>query len=180
MGDIWPYGPPRYTNWTQAYDALRALGMSKGDSNTLAAIAGAESSYDLSVINDTPSTGDYSVGAWQINYYANLYAGRTAEFGTPKHLAQSSVSTQASAAHQVWAQQGFSAWSTYVSGAYKEYLSNNVPAGPPPSHQAGPPDTSISPPTEDYSDRIRLAAGHINIAAAQFRNGAALVKAIRK
>lgn len=160
MGDIWPYGPPRFTSWTQAYDALRALGFSEADANTLAAIAGAESSYDLSVVNDTPATGDYSVGAWQINYYGSLLAGRTAEFGSPRHLAQSSVSTQAGAAQQVWSSQGFGAWSTYTSGAYRAYLHGNLPAGPPPAHQV----QFVSAPTnvgpDSWHSQVTELAGH--------------------
>lgn len=158
MGDIWPYGPPRYTNWTQCYDACLVIGMSKADSNIAAAIAGAEASYDLSVINDTPATGDYSVGTWQINYYGSLYAGRVSEFGTPKHLAQSTVSTQASAMHQLWAQSGFSPWSTYTSGAYRAYLNNTLPSGPGPAHQLQLPGHDISPPTGDYSATVYKGA----------------------
>jgi len=129
MGDTWPFGPARYTSWQQTYDALLQLGLTKADANTLAAIAGAESDYDLAVVNDTPATGDYSVGEFQVNYYGSLRAGRTAEFGTPQHLAQSSVSTQSKAAREIWAQQGFGAWSTYRSGAYIPYLGGGVATG---------------------------------------------------
>lgn len=160
MGDIWPYGPPRYTNWTQCYDALLQLGLSKADANIGAAIAGAEASYDLSVINDTPSTGDYSVGTWQINYYNGLYAGRVAEFGTPKHLAQSTVATQASAFHQLWAQSGFTPWSTYNSGAYKKYLNNKLPSGPGPAHQLQFTSAPTNPGKDSWSVQVVASAGH--------------------
>lgn len=160
MGDTWPYGPPAYTSWQQCYDALSALGFDRSDANVLAAIAGAESSYDLHVVNDTPATGDYSVGAWQINYYGDLYAGRVAEFGTPKHLTQSDVNNQAKAARTIWSQQGFSAWSTYTHGQYTAYLHGNLPAGPPAQHQL----QTISAPTNFGSDswarQIKTAAGH--------------------
>lgn len=179
MGDIWPYGPPRFTNWTQCYDALRKLGFGKGEANILAAIAGAESSYDLSVVNDTPSTGDYSVGAWQINYYGSLYAGRVAQFGTPRHLARSTVDNQASAAHQIWAEQGLGAWSTYTSGAYRAYLRGNLPAGPPPSHQAQLPPHNIDPPKEDYSATVRLGARRHSQLGNVFKDGANALLKIR-
>lgn len=162
MGDIWPYGPPRYTNWQQAYDALLALGFSKGDANVLAAIAGAESTYDLAVINDTPSTGDYSVGAWQINYYDGLYAGRVAEDGTPKHLAQSSVSVQAKAARNVWSSQGFGAWSTYKNGAYQAYLHGNLPSGPPAQHQLQFGAAPTDPGKDSWAVQVRTSADHLH------------------
>jgi len=39
------------------------------------------------LVDDTASTGDYSVGLWQINYYGDLMAQRTAQFGSPAALA---------------------------------------------------------------------------------------------
>lgn len=178
MGDVWPFGSPRYTNWDQCYTALRALGFDKGDANVLAAIAGAESSYDLSVVNDTPSTGDYSVGAWQINYYGSLYAGRVADYGTPRHLARSTVSDQAKAARGVWSGQGFGAWSTYNHGQYKAYLHGNLPQGPPAQHQLQAIDTGISPPTEDYSAVIRLGALHVGETATRLDHGTATIRSL--
>lgn len=160
MGDIWPYGPPRYTNWTQCYDELRALGFSKGDANVLAAIAGAESSYDLSVINDTPATGDYSVGLWQINYFNGLYAGRARQFGTPKQLIDGGLPRQARAAQQVWAEQGLRAWSTYTSGAYRGYLHGNLPQGPVPSHELQAPPAPTNVGKDSWHGQVTLLAGH--------------------
>jgi len=177
MGDIWPYGPPRYTNWQQCYDALRALGFDKGTANTLAAIAGAESSYDLAVVNDTPSSGDYSVGAWQINYFNGLYAGRVAEFGTPKHLAQSSVSNQAHAAQQIWSSQGLKAWSTYTSGAYKAYLHGNLPAGPPPTHELQAPPAPTTVGKDSWHTQVAQLAGHFTGLA---NHTSAYTKALRE
>jgi len=39
------------------------------------------------LVNDTPSTGDYSVGLWQINYAGPMMATRTAQFGSPQQMA---------------------------------------------------------------------------------------------
>jgi Lysozyme like domain len=39
------------------------------------------------LVNDTPATGDYSVGLFQINYYGNLLQSRTAQFGDPATFA---------------------------------------------------------------------------------------------
>lgn len=180
MGDIWPYGPPRFTDWRQCYDALRALGFDRARANILAAIPGAESGYDLSVVNDTPATGDYSVGAWQVNYYGSLYAGRVAQFGRPGHLARSDVTTQARAARTIWADQGLSAWSTYTSGAYRRYLHGNLPAGPGPQHQLPAPDVQISPPTEDYSATIHGAAQSVRNLGTGWHNAATVLRHLRR
>lgn len=53
-----------------------------------------ESGGDPSVLNNNPNTGDYSCGLFQINYYGNLYAGRTAAFGPPPANAPQGVSHQ--------------------------------------------------------------------------------------
>ena len=41
------------------------------------------------LVNDTPSTGDYSIGLWQINYLGSLMAIRTAAYGAPADFAAS-------------------------------------------------------------------------------------------
>lgn len=130
MGDIWPYGPPNHTTWQACYDEAHNWFTDLSVVATFAAIAGAETggSYDLAVINDTPSTGDYSVGCWQINYYASLYAGRAAAYGTPQQLVQGGLTRQFYAAMGIYHGQGFGAWSTYRSGAYLAYLHGNAPA----------------------------------------------------
>lgn len=122
MGDIWPYGPPVYTSW-QAIDSwFEDNGFSVTDSAIFAAIGEAEASFDLSVINDTPSTGDYSVGTFQINYYGSLAAERTRLFGTPQQLIAGGLNAQAEAAHYLWSGAGgWTPWSTYNSGAYLAY-----------------------------------------------------------
>lgn len=39
------------------------------------------------LVNDSPDTGDYSVGLWQINYYGSLEGPQTARFGSSDALA---------------------------------------------------------------------------------------------
>src|SRR6266481_7293286 len=160
MGDIWPYEPPRFTTWQNVRGYMESLGVSANDAAVFAAIATAEASLDLSVINDTPATGDYSVGTFQINYFGNLYAGRASEFGTPRQLVLGGLGRQAHAALGVWHGQGFSAWSTFTSGAYRQYLHGaRAPAGGPGGGGPLPPvNTTISPPTEDYSGTIKKSA----------------------
>lgn len=52
----------------------------------MAGIALAESGGTTGALNNTPATGDYSVGLWQINYYNGLRSGRTASYGSPTAL----------------------------------------------------------------------------------------------
>lgn len=134
MGDIYPYGPPDYLPWNSVYNSLIAQHASAYEANVLASIGMAESDEDLTVINDTPATGDYSVGVFQVNYFANLYNDRVAAFGTPQQLIAGGIAAQVRAALSIAAGQGFSAWSTYNSGAYQQYL--NGAGGTPP--QTGP------------------------------------------
>lgn len=142
MTDIWLPGlGPAYTDWIYCVGLLELLHMGKADAEVLAAIAGPESGYDYHVINDTPSTGDYSVGLWQINYYGSLYAERSREFGTPRQLAAGGPMPQARAAHSIWLSQGWNAWSTtYHSGAWRKYIgSGPIPhPGQPPGGGPGP------------------------------------------
>jgi Lysozyme like domain len=88
-----------------------------------AAIAMAESGGDTESLNDTPATGDYSVGLWQINYYNGLRDSRTKKYGTPEQLL-ADPNRQAKAAIDISGNGGnFSPWTTYTTGAYRQYLS---------------------------------------------------------
>jgi len=129
MGDIWPYGGPAYVTWQDAYNEAYLWFNDSSIAATFAAIGTAESSLDYRVINDTPATGDYSVGIWQINYYGSLYAGRAAAYGTPQDLVEGGLTRQFYAAMGIYHGQGFGAWSTYNSGAYRQYLHGYTPVG---------------------------------------------------
>lgn len=128
MGDSWPWAPPTYVTWNDVFTEMNSLGQTAQDCATYAAIAEAESSLDLTVLNDTPSTGDYSVGAFQVNYYGSLYASRAAQFGTPQQLATGGLTKQCLAAVAIGA-GGFTPWSTYNSGAYLNYMHGYGPTG---------------------------------------------------
>ncbi len=180
MGDIWPYGPPKYVSWAQAKAALEHEGMSPGNAVVGAAIGEAESSLDLTVINDTPSTGDYSVGVWQINYAGNLYVGRTHEFGTPEQLIRRGLPAQANACYQLWRQSGFRPWSTYNSGAYQRYLHGGSTSGGTPGAYgiALPPPNK--PGKDSWSGQIKGAAGHIEGGAHTFANAGNAISILRR
>jgi hypothetical protein len=180
MGDIWPYEPPKYVTWQNTRSQFESEGISANNAAVFAAIGTAESSLDLSVINDTPATGDYSVGCFQINYYGSLYAGRAGEFGTPRQLILNGLTAQVKAAISIWHQQGFHAWSTYSSGAYIQYLHGApTPAGGP-GGVPGLPVHDISPPLEDYSATVRAGAGAFTAAGNSLNAGAAAIAALLK
>ena len=139
MGDEWPWAPPEYTTWQDVFTEMNSLGRSQNDCAIFAAIAEAEASFDLTVLNNTPSTGDYSVGTFQINYNGSLYAERAAKYGTPQQLATGGLTKQCLAANDIGA-YSFTPWSTFNSGAYIQYLHGGVPPG-------GGGGTGGAPPT---------------------------------
>lgn len=162
MGDIWPCGPARYTNYQQCYDAMISLGFDKADATIMAAIGGSEAAYDLAVINDTPATGDYSVGVWQVNYYDGLYDGRVAEFGTPCHLANSDVTTQAKAARTIWAAQGFGAWGSYNNGDYRAFLPGGS-AAPGPSGEPTLEEGDTGAAVQTLQTDLNITGAHLTV-----------------
>lgn len=151
MGDIWPYGPPRYATWQGVYDILFNFTHRDDVSRILTAIGSAESNLDWTVINDTPATGDYSVGIFQINYYDGLYPGRAAQFGTPAQLIAGGPGIQARAALAIaFGPGGYTNWSTYNSGAYGKYLHGFVPT--PTGGGPGSADQLAAPPAAPAKD----------------------------
>lgn len=84
-----------------SYNQIQSLwiqnGGAPGWAPLAAAIAIAESGGKSVALNNTPATGDYSVGLWQINYFGNLANSRTASYGTPAEL-QADPNLQAKAA----------------------------------------------------------------------------------
>lgn len=179
MPDEWPYGPPAFTTWDTFYRYLLQWGFSANNADIGAAIAEAEGGFDLTVVNNTPSTGDYSVGTIQLNYYGSLYAGRVAEFGTPRAFANSGASGQAHAMVRLRNGRGnFDDWSTYTSGAYVKFLHGKIPPGPRP----GPnpyPNPTISPPTEDYSATVRAGAASAHNLGIAFDNAATVLRRLK-
>src|SRR6266849_6133875 len=181
MGDIWLRGhPPAYTDWGHCLIELQRLGMGRDNAKILAAIAGPESGFDWTVINDTPSTGDYSVGLWQINYLGSLYPSRARAYGTPLQMVSDGLGRQAHAALSVWRSQGFDAWyNTYHSGAWKKYIGS----GPVPSPPGFPGSTPPPPPRElarnDWSGRVRRSAAQFHNTSMNARKWGAHINNLR-
>lgn len=97
---------------------------------TMAAVALAESGGDPNSVNNDPSTGDYSVGLWQVNYFGDLYAERSQLFGPPAELTDPAKNAAAAVEIAGPNGQGLDNWTTYSSGAYQQYLNGKAPASP--------------------------------------------------
>ena len=104
---------------------------------------------DNGEINNNPSTGDYSVGPWQINYYGGLGAARTAKYGPASTLANDPQKNAAAAFDLSGGGSNFAPWSTYKSGAYKKFLGAAAAAAAPylqgQLQQAGVPVQGVTP-----------------------------------
>jgi hypothetical protein len=134
-----------------SYSQLQTLWINNGGSKALApimaAIAIAESGGRTDALNDRAP--DYSVGLWQINYYGSLLPGRTKAYGSPQQLMQD-PNRQAKAAISILHGQGLGAWSTYTSGAYKQYVNGSSTA---------PLPTLPTTPADDVGGATVQAAG---------------------
>ena len=109
---------------------LTDAGFSPGDATNFVGIAHAESGGRYDALNDNPSTGDYSIGLWQENFYASLGPYRTARyaprFGLKATMAPDQFAgwlrdhpvAQAEIAHDLFESSGYRPWTgdAYVSG----------------------------------------------------------------
>jgi hypothetical protein len=86
----------------------------------MTAIAWAESGGDTQAHNAKPP--DDSYGLWQINMLGSMGARRRAQFGIKDNKELFNPATNAMAAKAVYQEQGYSAWSVYTSGKYKQHL----------------------------------------------------------
>jgi len=115
-----------------AYSDLERLASQSGfnaeEARIMAAIALAESSGNTAAFNGRGP--DQSYGLWQINMIGNLGPARRSQFGIDSDQDLFDPSTNARAAFQVYRERqritssgdGFTAWSVYTNGSYKQYL----------------------------------------------------------
>lgn len=80
--------------------ALQQAGFTGPALVAMTSIGISESGGNPNALNNDPATGDYSVGAFQINYYDGLYASRSAEYGPPDQLL-GNLQAQADAAYKL-------------------------------------------------------------------------------
>ena len=100
---------PGTTGQTLTYHQIEDLwirnGGDRGWAPLMAAIAMAESGGITNNLNNNGSTGDYSVGLWQINYFGAMGGPRSRKYGDPAKLA-SSPDLQAKAALDLFGNNG--------------------------------------------------------------------------
>jgi hypothetical protein len=101
-------------NQTLTFGQVEALWIKEGGAPawaaTFAGIAMAESGGNTAVLNNNPSTGDYSVGLFQINYFGSMLASRTASYGSPAALAASPAAQVRAAVNLLGGGPGISNW----------------------------------------------------------------------
>lgn len=127
-----------------------AAGGSPQTADVAAAIAQAESGGNPSNINNTaypnlpgyhpPAQGnlpEYSVGLWQINELAHP-TYRTGQLLNPASNAGAAVAISRGG-------RSFGAWSTYTSGAYKNYLTSGGTPTPQPGPTTGLTAENVEP-----------------------------------
>lgn len=179
MGDLWLPGlGPAYSSYDEVFHHLLPLMPTHDDAVILAGCAGNESGYDYHIINDTPATGDYSVGLFQINYYASLYPSRVAAYGTPRQLAASGVAGQCSAAADLFHQAGgFSPWEADIIGnRWQKY----VGSGPIPHTPGLGGVTQIVNGIDMADAQLTWAAKHIADAARQYVTAGQLFQSVAR
>jgi hypothetical protein len=144
-----------------SYADIRALWIAAGGdesvASTMAAIAMAESGGTVSALNDNASTGDHSVGLWQINYFGDLAPDRIARYGSPKKLRNDPLAN-AKAAVDLYKSGGFQPWANSYGngdGPYKAYVREVTPeeqaAAAARANRARQNDSDYVPSTTDLS-----------------------------
>lgn len=88
--------------------------------NIAVAVALAESGGNPASHNAVPP--DDSYGLWQINMLGSLGAPRRKQFGITNNAQLLDPATNAKAAHIIYTQSGWHAWTTYTSDKYKQFL----------------------------------------------------------
>jgi hypothetical protein len=115
-------------NVRAAYDLIKQAGGTDAEATTLAGIAGAESRFKTSAHNPNAATGDNSYGLWQINMLGAMGPQRRAQYGLKSNEDLYNPATNARVAlamHRAANPRkfgGYGDWSTYRSGAYRQYL----------------------------------------------------------
>lgn len=101
-----------------------ALAESGGNPNALNPLSCRQRSLDDEPCNFS-TTGDYSIGLWQINYYGGLFNDRVKAFGPPSALYDPAANARAAVA-LARDGSGLGNWTTYTSGAYRKFLGKSA------------------------------------------------------
>lgn len=129
----------------QVYDLLKSQGASDQEATylTYASTTHEDPSGSPAVVNNDPATGDFSVGLFQVNYFGDLLASRTRQFGSPAQLAQDPVA-QADAALEIYRSSGPGAWPTSYADLQAGKIKGFTPGA------GGQPGPGGPGPTDPY------------------------------
>jgi hypothetical protein len=113
---------------TQIATLAQQAGFPTKEINTAVGVAMAESGGNPGAHNSKPP--DDSYGLWQINMLGALGPDRRKRFGISKNEQLFDPAINAKAAHIIWKDSGWNAWTTYTSGKYKggAFNPNGAPA----------------------------------------------------
>jgi hypothetical protein len=152
-----PHSPKKMPNLAQLVQLGQSAGLPLAQAKLMAAIGAAESGGNPIAHNQNRATGDNSYGIWQINMIDNLGPARRKEFGLKVNEQLLDPVTNAQAMKRVLQSSGPTAWTTYSSGKYKEFLpavekavAGGVPTGSIPRADF---DTSQAPSPQDFASQ---------------------------
>lgn len=111
----------------QVYAAARGAGATHQEAVTLTAIAKGESGWRTDAHN--PVGRDNSYGLWQINMLGDMGANRRRQFGLSSNEQLWDPRVNARAALAILRSQGWSAWTVYSKGIYRQFLPAAQAAG---------------------------------------------------
>jgi hypothetical protein len=110
---------------SEIYSLAKAAGLNDSRAKVAAAIAMAESGGDPNAHNSKPP--DNSYGLWQVNMIGTLGPARRKSLHLSSNDDLFNPATNAKAMKSISSAGGnFNPWSTYTSGAYRKYLTNDV------------------------------------------------------
>ncbi len=110
-------------NEAQLRDAAYKAGFRGTALETAVAVGMAESGGNSRSLNNNPGTGDLSYGDWQINMLGGMGPERRQQYGLSSNDALFDPNTNARVAFQMsGGGKNWSPWSTYKSGAFRQFL----------------------------------------------------------
>ncbi len=123
VGNLRPQSGNAAQREAQLRDAASKAGFTGNALNMAVAIGMAESGGNAGEVNNNPGTGDLSYGDWQINMLGGMGPERRAQYGLSSNDALLDPYTNARVAYAMSnGGQNWAPWSTYKSGAYKNFL----------------------------------------------------------
>ena len=142
---------------SQLAGLLRQEGFSEDVIPTFIAISQAESGLNPRALNPDTSTGDYSLGLFQINMLGKMGEERRRQFGLKANEELYDPRTNVRAAKAIYDQQGLGAWSVTrgKKPIYEQYLPEAQKAAGVSSSSV--PELTAPPPVEPEVDKKKAS-----------------------